>query len=119
MGKHPIAQIFLQPHGGAKKANAPQKAAQDHENDDHHHFYADLIQQKVHVKGNCAPIHHHGAVGHAVDNHAVELWNLQLQDIHQHQRHQAQQQPQAIADIIAVDMFSKYHYFHLPWSKEI
>ena len=59
MVKHPVAQIFLHPDGGAEETHPPQKAAQNHAQNDTHHGHTDAVQQEIHVKGHLCAVHRH------------------------------------------------------------
>ena len=111
VAEHPVPQIGLHPDGGAEDGHAPQKAAEHncHHHDNHGH--TDPIQQEIHIEGNLRAIQNHIALVHAVDDHLIQLGDLQLQIVHGSQREQAQQKQWGVLQIIAVDMLAEYHCF--------
>ena len=118
MIEHPVAQIFLQPHGAAKEADTPHKTAEDHSKDDLHHLHTNTVQHKIHAERHLHPIDFHITRVHTVDHSSVKLGDLKLQKIHQNQRAKARDQPERIFQIVPVDMFSEYH-MAIPFQKVI
>ena len=108
MVEHLIPQMPLHLDGGAEEGNTPQKPAYYHAQDDADHGHTDPIQQEIQIKAVGNSVHFHKAVVHAVKHHAVQLRDLQLQTVHQHQREQAEDQPAGVPQVVAVDVFSEY-----------
>ena len=90
MAEHPIAQIFFQADSAAKEADTPQKTTYDNAKDDLHHGHTDHIQHEIHIENVPYTVHIHVAVIHAVEQHAVQRRDLQLQIIHQAKGKQTQ-----------------------------
>ena len=109
MVKHPVAKLSLHPDGGAEEAHTPQKAADDHGQNNANHGHTDIVQQNVHGKGNGRALHFHHAAVHTVDEHAVQFRNDQLHRVHRHQCQQTHNQPVGIPKIVPVDMLAEYH----------
>ena len=109
MVEHLVAQVGLHLDGGAENAHAPQEAAEHHGHHDPHHGQADTVQQEVHVKGDGRAVHLHEALVYPVDDLLVQVWQDELDIVHQDQRGQPQQEPPGVFEVIPVNMFSKDH----------
>ena len=107
--EHLLAQIRHHPDGRTEKADAPQEAANDHDDDDPDHRQTDLLEQYLFGKGHGLAVHDHLPQIHAVDDQAVQLRDLELDEVHRQQRQQTQQQRGGIFEVIAVDILAEYH----------
>ena len=84
--EHTPAQVGLHLDARAEEADAPEETPDRHEYDDDDHGQADAIQQKIHVKGKeHAFADLHLTVVDAVDEHALQLGDLELKVVDDHQ----------------------------------
>ena len=116
--EHPPAQVGLYLDARAKEADTPEEPPEGHADDDEDHGQADGVQQKVHVKDLFRLSDSDEAVLDAVDDHTVQLGNLELHDVDHHQGQNAQQQRRQMLQIVSVDMLPEYQgitSFHRDW----
>ena len=106
--EHPPAEIGLHLDARAEEADTPEEPPEGHADDDEDHGQADLIQQKVHVEDQLGTVHDHLAVVDAVDNHTVQLGDLELEHVDHDQRQHTQQQGGQVPEIVSVDMLTEY-----------
>ena len=111
--KHPPAEVGLHLDARAEEADTPEEASDGHADDDGDHGQADLIQQKVHVKDQLGTVHDHLAVVDAVDDHAVQLGDLELEHVDHDQRQHTQKQGGQVPEIVSVDVLTEYQGDHL------
>ena len=107
--KHVVPQFFFQPNRRTQEAKPPHKTAHHHGQNHRHHGHTNVIQQEVQVKGHADTVDIHHTVVHAVDEHTVQLRDLQLQEIHHAQCNQAKHQNRRKLQIIPVYMLTEYH----------
>ena len=107
--KHPLPQICRDPHGTAKEADAPQKAAQHHQYNNVDHRQADVLEQHLFAKGHSLPVHDHLPQIDPVDHQPVKPGDQKLDVVHRQQCRQAQQKHRSILEVVAVDVLAKDH----------
>ena len=79
MVEHSRSQVGLHLNACAKEADTPEEAAEHHYQHDIKHGSADLVNEEMHIEGqNLTALHNNLAIFDAVNNHSVQLGNLQL-----------------------------------------
>ena len=107
--KHPLPQICRDPHGTAKEADAPQKAAQHHQYNNVDHRQADVLEQHLFAKSHSLPVHDHLPQVDPIDHQPVKPGDQKLDVVHRQQCRQAQQKHRSILEVVAVNVLAKDH----------
>ena len=91
MVKHPVTQVSLCTDTGAKEAYTPQKTPCYDQKNDHQHGHTDFVHQEAGIEDCLHTVHGHIAGVNTVDDHLVQLRDLQLQIVHNDQGNQTNQ----------------------------
>ena len=106
--EHPSAEIRLHLDARAEEADTPEEPPKGHADDDEDHGQADFVQQKVHIKDQLGAVHDHLTLIDAVDDHTVQLGDLELEHVDHDQGQHAQKQGGQMLQIVSVDMLTEY-----------
>ena len=108
MVEHTGAEVGLHLYARTEKAYTPEETAEHHCKDDVKHGSADLLHQKVHIKGqHLTAFHYHLAAVNAVDDHTVKLGDLQLKKVYEQKRQNAEYEHVRVFEIVFVNVFSE------------